>query len=128
MALAGAELAGILWHQGEGDTSDETLASTYGERMFVMFQRMRRDLAMPDVPVLVGELGRFMESRRGDYPFFAVVNAALNAAPKNLTRCVCVSSKDLDHKGDGLHFDAQSLRAFGHRYAYAFRRISSPKG
>ena len=52
-AMKSGTLAGILWHQGEGD-SDPELARTYPDRFARMIAQLRRDLDAPEVPVVVG--------------------------------------------------------------------------
>ncbi len=123
-ALDHQTLTGILWHQGEGDADDEALATTYGERLAAMMVQLRQDIPAPDVPVVVGELGRFLEMRESKSRYVKEVNAALNALPQQLPHCRCVSSEGLEHKGDELHFSAAALREFGHRYAKSFRELA----
>ena len=116
-AMQDGSLKGILWHQGESD-SPLMHARLYETRFHALIKRFRRDLGYPDVPFLIGQLGQFPdhpwdEGRRH-------VNAAHAWTPKTVPHTVVVSSKDLTHKGDGVHFDAASLRAFGRRYAEAY--------
>lgn len=111
-AMKRGVLAGILWHQGEGDSSPAA-AKTYPDRFARMISRLRADLNAPDVPVIVGETGRF----RADCH---AINEALSTLPKTMSKCVFVPAEDLNDKGDKVHFDAKSLRIFGRRYADAW--------
>lgn len=116
-AMQDGSLKGILWHQGESD-SPLMRARLYETRLHALIKRFRRDLGYPDVPFLIGQLGQF-----SDHPWDEGrrhVNAAHAWTPKTVPHTAVVSSKDLTHKGDGAHFDAASLRAFGRRYADAY--------
>jgi hypothetical protein len=111
-ALKHGALAGILWHQGEGDSSPAA-AETYPDRFARMIARLRADLDAPDVPVIVGETGRFRDDCRA-------INEALSTIPKTVPGCAFASAEGLADRGDKVHFDAGSLRIFGRRYADAW--------
>ncbi|MSU69390.1 MAG: sialate O-acetylesterase [Opitutaceae bacterium] len=110
-AMKRGQLVGILWHQGESDGSAEQIA-IYAERFRTMITQLRKDLDA-DVPVLVGELGRFR-------PANAPLNVVLATLSKTVSRCVFVPAEGLNDKGDGVHFDSAALREFGRRYARAW--------
>lgn len=123
-ALKNGRLRGILWHQGESDSGKEDLANSYVQRFVVMIQQLRSDLNAPDVPVLVGELGRFFRNRPKDGAKYAdIVVEQLRLIPSRVPHSAFVSSEGLTDKGDQTHFDTRSLREFGRRYAEAFRRL-----
>lgn len=115
-AMKHGRLAGILWHQGESDSKPE-LAATYAARFAKMIARLRTDLGANDVPVIVGETGRWR-------PDGAAVNAALATVPEHVPHCAFVSAEGLTDLGDKLHFDTPALREFGRRYAKAWRELS----
>jgi len=117
VALQRGHLAGILWHQGEGDSNAQK-AATYSARFAVMIAQLRKDLNAPDVPVIVGETGRFR-------PTGAAINAALATVPQAVPRCAFVSSEGLTDRGDHLHFNSASQREFGRRYAAAWLKLES---
>lgn len=121
-ALVGHTLAGMLWHQGEGDTGDPALAATYGARLAGMIAALRRDLAAPALPVVVGELGEFLAAR-GDASHWRTINQALRELPTLVPHTACVASAGLADQGDTLHFGAAALREFGQRYAQAYLRL-----
>jgi hypothetical protein len=116
---AGGRVAGVLWHQGEADAGDETRARTYGERWLRFVNAIRKDLNTPDLPVVVGELGRFFRA-----PHVEEIKTQLACLPLRASRVGFVPSEGLSHKGDEVHFDAASLREFGRRYAHAWRMLS----
>lgn len=126
-----ARLAGILWHQGESDSGKEALASTYASRLVEMMTSLRADLGCGDVPVVVGELGRYLADYRaktGKCAYFEKVNEELHRAARTLPNCECVSSEGLTPNSDVLHFNTASLRTLGERYAEAMKRLQNPTG
>jgi hypothetical protein len=113
-ALGKGVLKGILWHQGEGDSTDAE-AAHYEGRLTDLVKTFRTDLAT-DLFFIVGTLADFFTKKN---PQGIVVNEALRRLPKLLQRTACVDSSDLEHKGDELHFCAQAARELGRRYAHA---------
>jgi hypothetical protein len=114
-AAPGARLRGILWHQGEADAGDEERALTYRVRWLKMMTALRKELGAEDAPVVVGELGRFVEKSK--YPYWDRVNEELALLPLRAPHVGWASSEGLRDKGDLLHFDSESLAEFGRRYA-----------
>jgi hypothetical protein len=115
VAMKQGTLVGILWHQGEEDAAPER-AATYPERFAAMIAQLRSDLEAKDVPVVVGEIGRFVENS-------SAINEALAKIPAHVPRSAFVSSERLTDKGDKLHFDSAALREFGRRYAEAWKAM-----
>lgn len=111
-ALKHGRLAGILWHQGEADSAPEK-AATYAVRFAKLIAHLRADLDAQEVPVVVGETGRF----RADS---GAINAAIAGLPQFVPRCAFVSVEGLADKGDKIHFDSPAFRELGRRYAAAW--------
>lgn len=109
-------LRGILWHQGEAECGKEELARSYAERWLQMMAALRAEVG--DVPVVVGELGRFLKAEK--QPYAGVVNEQLASLVVKGKRVGFVASEGLGHKGDEVHFDAAGLRELGRRYAMAY--------
>jgi pimeloyl-ACP methyl ester carboxylesterase len=128
-ALQDGTLRGILWHQGESDSGSEKTVRNYGERLAQMVRDLRTEFGTADVPFVAGHLGEFLkrESKEGRPSFWPVVNEQLDSLPTRVPHAAVVSSKDLKHKGDVVHFDSASLREFGKRYAAAMQRLQAGK-
>ncbi len=124
-AMKGGTLKGILWHQGESNAVDQQNAANYGQRLTKMFGDLREDLHASDVPIVVGELGRFLSNE--DFPCAAQINAALNSIPQTVPLSSFVTSKGLKDKGDSLHFDTASARELGRRYAAAMIELQKKR-
>jgi hypothetical protein len=119
-ARARGELRGILWHQGEADSSVDDLAMSFGVRLRRFIDRFREDLEAPDLPMVIGQLGTFFSAPRSK-----TVDMQLSMVPAWVPRTAFVPSYGLTHKGDNVHFDTPSLREFGRRYAHAYMMIDS---
>ena len=106
-------IRGILWHQGESDSGKAETANIYEQQLHAMVAAWREDLGVPNVPVVVGELGQFWKRAKHK----SVVDATLKALPYKVKYSGWITSVGLDHKGDGVHFNAASYRELGKRYA-----------
>lgn len=117
LAQRTSELAGILWHQGENDSHFEDDANTYQQRFTEMITRLRKDLGNDNIPVIVGELGRFAATYQdGKLKYMDIVNEALRTMTSVIENCGFASSEDLTDRGDSIHFNSESYRIFGKRY------------
>jgi hypothetical protein len=116
-AMESGTLKGILWHQGESD-STAALAPKYEAKLHDLIARLRAELRAPDVPFVVGQLGKFADSPWTE--FRTQVDAAQRALPQKVPHTAFVSAEGLKHKGDKTHFEADSYREFGRRYAKAY--------
>lgn len=120
-ALKHGQLAGILWHQGESDRAPEK-AATYAERFTKFIAQLRSDLGAENVPVVVGEIGRFC-------PNEAAVNAQIRRLPAMVPRCALVTTEGLEGRPEQpevLHFVTPAFRELGRRYAQAWLEVSAP--
>lgn len=123
LALSSGTLKGILWHQGESDATRE-FAEGYAAKLQALIARMRAALGAPNVPFIVGQMGRFEGSPWNGYKI--QVDRAHRELPEKLARVAFVSAEGLKDKGDKTHFDTASYRELGRRYADAYLRVVSP--
>ena len=119
-ALPAGTLKGILWHQGESDSTAKS-APTYEAKLHALVKAFRTEVG-DDVPFIVGQLGQF-EGIEWEEPR-KQVDAAHQNLPKHLPRTAFVSSTGFKHKGDKVHFDSASMREFGKRYAEAYLKLA----
>ena len=126
-AMKVGTLKGILWHQGCSEANVETNAFGYAARVAKMMRSFRKDLGAPDVPIVAGELGWFLDDVVGYKPskYWRQVNTEINLLPRLLEKCAVVSSEGLTANADNLHFNTPSQRAFGLRYAKAMRGLQT---
>ncbi len=123
LAQAAGTLEGVLWHQGESDSLDAALANSYETRLTQMFQDLRTDLGAPTLPIVVGQLGAFI-----DAPFADTVRAALKDIPHAVPNTGYADSEGLGDKGDHLHFTVASQKEMGARYAAAMQPLLRQRG
>lgn len=117
IAMQSGTLKGILWHQGESDSTD-ALAPGYEAKLHDLIARFRKELNAPAVPFVAGQMGVF-----ADAPWNAAkksVDATHRALPSKVRHTAFVSAEGLHHRGDKVHFDSPSYRELGKRYAEAF--------
>jgi len=116
-AMQFGKLKGILWHQGEKD-STKTNSKRYEQQLHKLVQRFRQELNANNVPFIVGQLGQFKPWN--DYK--KQVDQAHRKLPENVFNTGFVSSDHLTGQ-DSLHFDSASYRKLGRRYAEAYSKL-----
>ncbi|WP_235951348.1 sialate O-acetylesterase [Crateriforma spongiae] len=99
----------LLWHQGESDAKSKT--ETYQQQLTHLIQRIREDVGVADLPVVVGEV--FDNGQRDN------VRAATQAVAADHPGVALVSSEGTTTSDPGTHFDAPSQLLLGKRYAEA---------
>ena len=128
-------LEGILWHQGEGnvDSDDGTFTNSYFSSLGNIVMEFREELGNDDIPFIVGQLAP-------DQFRFEAFNEALTmvsdpASEFEVEDVDWVSSEGLstidpltstDPDADLTHFNAESVREFGRRYAAVMADFLSP--
>ncbi len=120
IALKDGTLKGILWHQGEGDSS-EKLVPLYSKRLETLISKFRKKFNAENAPFMIGQLGRFPEKPWSEY-YRQIDNIHKNIA-ETVPYCAYVSSDGLTSIGDNLHFDSESQEEFGRRYAKEYLSI-----
>ena len=119
-----SEVRGILWHQGEADSNDETRARTYAPRFMKILSALREARALHKVPVVLGELGDFLgDNPENKEPHYRLVNRALASLAAENPGIALASAAGLGSNGDYLHFNAASLREFGRRYFEKYKEL-----
>ncbi len=101
-------LKGILWHQGE---SNHNSSDGYLEKLQKLVEDLRSDLNEPALPFVAGQVINVPE-----------INDQIAELPKKVKNTAYVTSEGL--KGsDRWHFDSESMRELGKRYAEAISGI-----
>jgi hypothetical protein len=103
-------IRGILLHQGESNTND----NTWPEKVKGVYGNLLADLNLDaaDAPLIVGEL--VGADQRGAC---ASMNAIIAELPKTIPTAHVVSSKGCTSLPDHLHFTPAGYRELGKRYA-----------
>lgn len=108
-------IKGILWHQGESDANEKNIP-LYSERLSVLFTKFRKAIGNDNLPILLGELGSFSKNKNG----FELINKAIHSYAAQDANTAVISTGDLKHKGDSLHFNSKAQRTMGKRFAAAY--------
>lgn len=120
-AMKHSTLTGILWHQGESDSSDGKYKMYY-DKLLVIVKALRDTLNVPDIPFIIGGLGDFLgKTGFGQYCVeYDRINNCLQKFAFEQEHCYFVSAQGLTANPDGIHMNALSQRFFGLRYFEAF--------
>lgn len=111
--LPGSRIVGILWLQGEQDALNSMSGTAYAAALDAMIAAMRSDIiGAANAPFVVGE---FLDIANASFPTETEIRAAILDTPNRVANTVAATSAGLTDGGDGLHFDAASLRTMGER-------------
>lgn len=108
------KIRGLLWLQGESDS--KLAAEDYEERFLKFSERVRKDVGIADLPIVVGEV--FDNGNRDS------VREALHSIGHR-PGFGFVSSEGTSTWDPGTHFDAASQLLLGQRYADAIRGMEA---
>jgi hypothetical protein len=120
-AMQNSELSGILWHQGESDSSNGNY-KVYYQKLLLIFTALRKELDAPNIPFIMGGLGDFLgkEGFGKHCTEYELMNQELQKYAFEQDDCYFVTASGLTSNPDGIHIDAISQRKFGLRYFEAF--------
>ena len=121
LAQRTSEISGILWHQGESDSSNVEDVQNYENKFLTIMINLLKELNIENVPIILGELGKFVEQK---YPLSKQINKTLHHIAESNPKFGIASAEGLTDRGDNLHFNSVSYRILGRRYFEAYQRIS----
>lgn len=110
-------LKGIIWHQGESNAKSE-LIPKYSQRLDSLINAFRFLVKNDTLPIILGELGSYSKSTEKQMRWDSINTVIQDIA--------LVETGDLKHKGDNVHFDSESQRILGERYAKKYLEIAMP--
>lgn len=111
-------IKGILWHQGESDANPEGI-KFYKERLAKLFSEFREATKNEKLPVLLGELGSFSKNREN----YNKINNEIRKYSEQDKNSVLIRTDDLKDTGDNIHFNSESQRILGKRYAEGYMKV-----
>jgi hypothetical protein len=115
IAAESGTLKGILWHQGE-DNANELKFKNFRHELDSLFREFRIIASNDSLPIFAGELASFLDKQKyGTYP--DSVNKILNVITEEDRNVFIIKTADLRTKGDYVHFDSESQRIMGKRFA-----------
>jgi beta-glucuronidase len=117
LAMRQGTLKGIIWHQGESDNNPKA-AAVYLDKLVSLVKRFRKDLGLPNLPFVAGEIGYFNPA--------TPINNVIDRLPDAVPNTAVVSAEGLTDKGDVTHFNTRSARELGRRYGQAMVQLQTP--
>ncbi len=117
-------LAGVVWFQGESDTSVHNPApDRYGQQLATFFDRVRDELA--DGESLTKIIFRISPPPQNDRPHIESIRQQLTQLADHDPRARWIDADDLPRvDGDPLHFNGQALLTLGDRAAAALLALN----
>lgn len=124
LAMRTSILAGILWHQGEGDCSGN-LYPTYYNRLKKFIESIRQDLNLKHIPFVLGGLGDYLKECQLDQNLknHSHINRALKELADSDEMIGFASAVGLESNPDNLHFNSKALYEFGIRYFDEYEKL-----
>ena len=105
-------LKGILWHQGESNSSNP---EAYLDQLTTLIESLRKDLGDADLPFVAGQVTNTPPLK---------INDVIALLPKHVQGTAAVSSDGLKTT-DRWHFDKPSQLELGKRYAKAMLALQA---
>ena len=127
---AGA-LKGVLWHQGESDTVEQTRTDAYEKRLHRLIEDVRKDLGSPQLPFIVGNLAEFYGTGKDHkapdrVARIARIKEILRSLPGKVAHTGFVESTGCSPAAQAkVHFDRKSCVLMGKRYAKVYAAMSA---
>lgn len=121
IATQSGTLKGIIWHQGESDSSPEK-SEDYAKKLKQVIQRFRTDLGNDTLPFVAGLLPAYQtrkipEGVVKNNPSVEVVNQAIIELLTEIGYYDVALLEGAAHKGDWTHLNGSSVRRMGEEYA-----------
>lgn len=113
----GARLAGILWHQGEGDVG---IAAEYAGYLDGFIAWLRTELDAPDVPFVAGMLAYEVAHLSANYE--TITRAHFGVQTRNEHTGFARSVQAMSNPGDRTHFSARGQMRMGKAFYDAWCR------
>jgi len=114
------QIKAILWHQGESNANKNDVLEyeRYLSDLLIIFRKISGNSCLP---VLLGELGSYAKNQHQ----WDLITKAIHSYSVNDVHTMVISALDFQHKGDRLHFDSESQRLMGKRFADVYLKISN---
>ncbi len=125
-AMQAGTLKGVLWHQGESDTVEQTRTDAYEKKLHRLIEDVRKDLGGPQLPFIVGNLAEFygtgLDHKAPDrVARIDKIKEILRRLPEKVPHTGFVESTGCSPAARAkVHFDRKSCVLLGKRYAKVY--------
>jgi len=125
LSVSEPEVIGMIWMQGESDawSNHSTLehAQQYQQNLTVFIQHIRADLAVPDLPFVIGKI-----SQSSVWTWKDIVRQAQINVSQTVANTAIFSTDDLPRLSDDMHYNASGTITLGQRFADAANTLTLP--
>ena len=115
------QLSGMIWMQGESDSSDQKMADDYAKNLACLIQDLRDDLKAPGLPFVFAQISKApawdQPPARGPQ-----IRAAQLEIAKTVPRTATFATDDYK-MCDPWHYDTAGMVSLGERFAQAMKRL-----
>ena len=128
-AMQAGTLKGVLWHQGESDTVEQTRTDAYEKKLHRLIEDVRKDLGNPQLPFIVGNLAEFYGTGKDHkapdrVARISKIKEILRSLPNKVPHTGFVESTDCTPAArPKVHFDRKSCVLLGKRYAEVYAEM-----
>ena len=116
IAMVGGKIKGLVWYQGESDAMTPGAAGVYEAAVVQLFDRVRKDCGLSELPILCVQLGRFVWNYDSHARDFEKIRDIQRRLPELLTNVFMVSAIDLSLE-DAAHISFEGQQRLGRRLA-----------
>jgi sialate O-acetylesterase len=116
IAMVGGRIKGLIWYQGETDATTPGAADVYEAAALQLFDNVRKDTGLADLPILCVQLARFVwnyDSHARDFEKIRDIQRRLPALRPNV---YTISALDLPLE-DPAHISFEGHQRLGRRLA-----------
>ena len=116
------EVKGILWHQGEANAFS-VVTPDYADKLRELTNTFREIVKNDTLPIFIGQLGSYAKPIEKQNRWDSI-NTIINDFVEKDLNTYLIYTRDLKDKGDKVHFDSESQRQMGSRYADKYLKIA----
>lgn len=113
---APVRIAGFFWMQGESDARFEQSATTYAGNLSAFIRAVRRDLAAPRLPFVIGRITDLRRENPGRFLYSDHVRRAQQDVARSDPRTFLVTTDDLERANTRIHFSSRGTYDLGRRF------------
>ncbi len=115
----GHELAGFVWYQGWNDGVDpKTAVPEYEQNLVNLIHDLRREFAIPNLPVVIGELTGPWVKAEGGWDALRQAQAAVARRPEFVGKVLFVPTRDFVRKPEESPNPGHGHHEFGNAETY----------
>ncbi|MBP6623878.1 MAG: sialate O-acetylesterase [Chitinophagaceae bacterium] len=109
-------IKGVLWHQGENNANQQGVQS-YLSNLINLVDTFRNITKVKNLPLFIGTLGSFAKDAETQM-YWNKLNEEMLKLVEQRKEVYVIQTAELTDKGDHLHFDSNSQRLLGKKFAH----------